>query len=107
MIWTKPAHFRLRFVRRLQTRGYYEVRQPERCRWIDRVRRIIRTVVAIPRSRAPSPPPIHWRRPRIVGPSIENRVIVVAGIVAVIWPPAPVVAAIDPDAICPVIVVGS
>ena len=86
--WRSPPAsalgFRLGRIRRLQVCGNQIVREPERCRRIDRIGREISAIVSVPRRATPSPSPVHRRRPWVIGPSVKRRMIPVRVIVAVV-----------------------
>src|SRR6202166_1038333 len=80
----QPTLIRFGFGRvcSLQTGRQHVTRQPEGRRRIHRVRLVIRAIVAIPGRSSPTPTVGHRRRPRVIGPPVVSRMVIVGGIVA-------------------------
>src|SRR5208282_870706 len=95
-------------IGRLQIRRNQVIRQPERRRSIDGIRREPPAVEAKPRSSSPTPRPYtpdNWRRPRVIGPPVKAGIVEGSRIVAVVVIAAVVVAAIHAGPVVAVVIV--
>ena len=81
-------------IRSLQIHRNHVIRQPECCCRIHRIRREVRTVVAIPGRRPPTPRINHRCGPRIVSPPVVSGTPIIRRCVTVIRTSAPVVGAV-------------
>src|SRR5260370_11682453 len=95
----------LRFKRRWKGWGKHEAGKPEAGRRIAGIRRVIRPVVAIPRSPSPSPRIRSWSGPWVIGPAVVRRLIIVGRVIAVVGTSAIVITLVDATPVFPVIVV--
>src|ERR1019366_3576395 len=99
---------RLGRVGRLQVRRNHVIRQPERRRSIDGIRREPPAVEAKPRSSSPTPRPYtpdNRRRPRVIGPPVEAGIVEGSRIVTVVVAAAVGVAAIHAAPVVAVVIV--
>src|ERR1700733_1010718 len=85
----------LRFIRCLQVLADYVVRHPQSCGGVGRIRIEVKAVVSEPGFSAPPPRVNYGRSPRIVGPAVECRTVVVSRHVAVIVAAMVVAAAVS------------